>query len=747
MSPEFWEIRFSVFTPKNKDYTSKFYFLEHFSDLGNVLQITHHNLNCRYASCMLSFSGCIFKIEYVNLERGKLLCKITPVSISDSFSLILVEVKKAWGEDKIELRERKIFGENLVVYPFYDYHSKYHCGEPVTFGIYENEDEIKNALILKGDLNNSEGNGKIAVSGFYLRLPIYVLVNIDKKIDVEKEIEIAKRETEENMPKILGGPFDKSAQIITTCINWCVVYDKINERPYTPVCRSWIDEYGVRIGIDKDTKGPMIAVWDSLLNALLHSIENLKLAEENIKAVLDDYYLCEEGYPPNYVALGLKSGDRSQPPIGSLVVWKIYQKYKNLKFLRWAYPRLKNWHKWWFKRRDGNKDGLLEYGSTYGIKNPGNDPWCTFACACESGMDNSPLYDEAVYDKNTSTLNLIDIGLNSLITADTLYLSKIAKELANYNEEKEFLEEYKILKEKINKELFDEKRKIYCDKFWEGKFSSHLAPTCFYPLLASIPSEKLAKDIVKNYLLNRKKFWGDYILPSISRNDPAFFDQLYWRGRIWPSMNYLVWVGLKEYGFDDVSYRFAKKCFSLFKKEWEINSHCHENYNALTGEGCDVPIKEQPYSFGSDRFYSWGALLCLVGLEELIDVELDEGIRFGCKFCDEKTVISNIKLQNSLYHLEQDKNKLIAKRNNKIFYQSEPMTQVRNYIKGKNLVKFRVSGKGMTEFKIYEFPKGMRVEVLVNNLKKVRKVNDVGALKFKENLKDEYLEVKISKTV
>ena len=38
--------------------------------------------------------------------------------------------------------------------------------------------------------------------------------------------------------------------------------------------------------------------------------------------------------------------------------------------LDWAYPRLKKWHEWWLRDRgdgqswrDGNHDGLLEWGS------------------------------------------------------------------------------------------------------------------------------------------------------------------------------------------------------------------------------------------------------------------------------------------------------------------------------------------------------------------------------------------------
>jgi len=95
-------------------------------------------------------------------------------------------------------------------------------------------------------------------------------------------------------------------------------------------------------------------------------------------------------------------------------------------------------------------------------------------------------------------------------------------------------------------------------------------------------------------------------MPSIARNDPAFKDQNYWRGRIWGPMNYLVYLGLANYGAADrdvasVRQGFAGTSYSLFLKEWTEKGHVHENYNAITGTGDDVT--------SSDRFYHWGALL------------------------------------------------------------------------------------------------------------------------------------------
>jgi glycogen debranching enzyme len=107
--------------------------------------------------------------------------------------------------------------------------------------------------------------------------------------------------------------------------------------------------------------------------------------------------------------------------------------------------------------------------------------------------------------------------------------------------------------------------------------------------------------MIERHLLNPDEFWGEWVIPSIARNDPAFHDQDYWRGRIWGPMNYLVYLGLRNYSDAVTRSTFAEKSYALFLKEWKENGHVHENYNAIAGTGDDVS--------SSDRFYHWGALL------------------------------------------------------------------------------------------------------------------------------------------
>jgi hypothetical protein len=113
------------------------------------------------------------------------------------------------------------------------------------------------------------------------------------------------------------------------------------------------------------------------------------------------------------------------------------------------------------------------------------------------------------------------------------------------------------------------------------------------------------------------KFWGDHLLPTISRDDPAFPEQQYWRGTIWPPMNYLVCHGLRRYRFDETAARLAARSVELFLGTWRRWGVCPENFDSRTG------------AWGGQRFQSWGPLFALLGVEEFLDVTPWDGLRLG----------------------------------------------------------------------------------------------------------------------
>jgi len=211
------------------------------------------------------------------------------------------------------------------------------------------------------------------------------------------------------------------------------------------------------------------------------------------------------------------------------------------------------------------------------------------------------MYDDATYNAQSHVLEYADVGLMSMYIADCDALAKIASELGKDAESKELTDRSARYRAKLAT-MWDQQAGIFLNKdLHTGKSNARLSPTNFYPMLAKAATPEQARTMIERHLLNNHEFWGEWIIPSIARNDPAFKDQNYWRGRIWGPMNFLVYLGLLNYQETAVRKDFAQKSYDLFLQEWKENGHVHENYNATLGSGDDVS--------NSDRFYHWGALL------------------------------------------------------------------------------------------------------------------------------------------
>jgi putative isomerase len=388
-----------------------------------------------------------------------------------------------------------------------------------------------------------------------------------------------------------SGRASNVADAIQTVLGWDTIYEPEGRRVLSPVSRVWSVGWG----------GYVIFDWDTFFAATMESIGDRDIAYADAIETLRSE--TQQGFVPNYARSGgWKSSDRSEPPVGSITILGLYQRFHDRWFLEESFAPLLRWNLWWANNRD--IQGYLTWGSD-GDNAPANlDDHARGTRAgaiLESGLDNSPMYDHAAYDATTHKLEFADVGLMSMYIADCDALATIADSLGEAAPANEIRERARQYRAKLAT-LWNSDAGIFLNKdLHTGQFSSRLSPTNFYPLLAKAATSQQAEVMIKNHLLNPKEFWGEWIIPSIARDDPAFKDQDYWRGRIWGPMNYLVYLGLRNYEEPEVQREFAEKSYELFLQEWKKNGHVHENYNGITGSGDDVS--------SSDRFYHWGALL------------------------------------------------------------------------------------------------------------------------------------------
>lgn len=384
-------------------------------------------------------------------------------------------------------------------------------------------------------------------------------------------------------------------------VAWNTVWDEVNARPYTAVTRIW------NLGT--------FAVWlnDQTYAALLAGMFDTQLARENMAVALAG------ATPQGNLACIVTSKDawvdRSQPPLGALIAWQLYLRNGERSGLELAYETLAANQRWWRVTRDPDGSGLVSCGTS--DVGEGLYKGTAFGARNETGMDNSATLDEAIYDPVSRSLSTWDVGLNCAVALDAEMLGKMAGVLGRREEAVEFERLAAGSRALIGEKLWDADRGLFANRQRGGGFVRSVSPTSFYPLLCGAASADQVQSLL-GHLRNPATFGGDWVLPNATRDDPAFGDNTYWRGRIWPNVNYLVWLGLRRNGLLAEASKLAGQSFDLFMKSWAKDGIAAENYNAVTGEAMDQG--------DTDPFYIWAGLLPLMAVAEVVDFDPWRGL-------------------------------------------------------------------------------------------------------------------------
>lgn len=383
---------------------------------------------------------------------------------------------------------------------------------------------------------------------------------------------------------------------IKSAVAWNTIYDPLKNRVITPVSRLW----------SAGTGGYVLYCWDNYFAALLAMLENKFLAYANLIEITSE--ATPQGFIPNMsTGMGLKSLDRSQPPVGAFCTLKVYRRFQEKWLLDLLFPALVKWNDWFYENRRTN-DGFLCWGSNpyqpiYGNdwETNGVDDW--FGASLESGLDNSPMYDNIPFDPVTHLLKQADVGLMGMYILDCDSLATIAKILGDTDTYERMVKRKQEMQLALQ-HLWDDSFGFFCNLRLDTKEHSHcISPTNFYAMFSdTVTQTQLA--LIKVHFYDENEFYGQWMLPSIARSDPAYRQQDYWRGRIWAPMNLLTYLAFEKQNCTHECEIIRQKSLALFLREWQEHGHIHENYNADTGWGCDVK--------NSDQFYHWGGLLAVI---------------------------------------------------------------------------------------------------------------------------------------
>ena len=362
--------------------------------------------------------------------------------------------------------------------------------------------------------------------------------------------------------------------------------------------------------------------WDSGFIAIGYAHYDIDKAKKEIETLLNAQW--ENGFIPHIIfhnesdtyfpgpkfhqaelhpsaSKEYKSTGMTQPPVTGFVLEKIYKiaedKNAILNFIETIIDKVYNNHTYFYNNRDPKNEGLV-----YIYHN-----W-------ESGTDNSPIWDD-IWD----TMNSPDYDFERRDTSHVnpserpskkeynyyLHIVDIAKE-NNYNDMKiaelsPFLVQdplfnamliksnealinlYKLIggnKEKIatllkwqnksirsfNSKLYDKELGAYIHyDLRNEKPIRFVSSSSFTPIFAGIPTKEHAESLVNTMIT---KFGSDdmYLCASFDPTSERYDPKKYWRGPVWINLNWMLYYGLLDYGYNELAQRVKADSIELLKK-------------------------------------------------------------------------------------------------------------------------------------------------------------------------------------
>ena len=341
-------------------------------------------------------------------------------------------------------------------------------------------------------------------------------------------------------------------------------------------------------------------LWDSVFHSLAMNLVDPGLSWEFLKSVLDAQR--PDGMIPHMITVDGRTSAITQPPILTWGVWENYLETCDREALAYALPRLEAYLEWDLAERDQDHNGLLEWFIE-------GDASCRSG---ESGLDNSPRFDEAI---------LLDaVDFSTFAALDMGYLSRIAGELGDAQRAAAWQARSAALAQAIHAALWDEVDGFYYDRTLDGRFTRVRAATGFLPLLLpDLPSERVQRLV--GLLKDPSQFNTAFPVPSLAVSHPAWSTDM-WRGATWVNLNYLIALGLRRQGCPAEAGWLASKTIHYVDYYYRSYGVLFEFFDAKDERpplACDRKGQRvEPYNirrkYDSIRDYHWTAALvaCLL---------------------------------------------------------------------------------------------------------------------------------------
>jgi len=247
---------------------------------------------------------------------------------------------------------------------------------------------------------------------------------------------------------------------------------------------------------------------------------------------------------------------------------EIYKVTKDLTFLKEAYESGSRFYRFYVASRDSNNNGLCEWGAHAEL---------------ESVRDARV----AVWDKVGWPSNFEGPDVNAMLVREAKSLAEMAEILSLPQEALFWQKDAKTRSDLINRFLWDPETDFYYNVNKSDQQFTFRNPRDlkikeiigFLPLWAGIPDSSRAKLLITS-MLDSTEFWRPFGIPSLSAREDYYCPIGYWNGPVWVQWEYLLFRGLKDYGYHQIAEELANRVMNNMIYHLKSDHQFWEFYSA-----------------------------------------------------------------------------------------------------------------------------------------------------------------------
>lgn len=216
----------------------------------------------------------------------------------------------------------------------------------------------------------------------------------------------------------------------------------------------------------------------------------------------------------------------------------------------------------------------------------------------ESTWDMSPRFDV------DDVLHLLPIDLNSNLLMYEKNFSLFYKELGEEEISNSWNKRAEVRRMRINEMMWDESDGLYYDYNYSLRKNKKIKSLAtFFPLFYQIASNNQASRVRENLALFEKEFGL-----ATCDQDYGYTDRQWNYPVGWAPLHWIVYKGLKNYGYLEDAQRIALKWINLNFNVWKETNKFFEKYDVVEGthkviEDYRYPINQEGFGWTNAVFY------------------------------------------------------------------------------------------------------------------------------------------------